>query len=89
MAVQCIAIGITTNKQVVPDDPRPPMRPSGVRLGTPAATTRGMRERDMQLLGQWIASVLERPDDENRRAELNAEVRALCAKFPVPGIAAQ
>jgi glycine hydroxymethyltransferase len=83
------AIGIATNKQLVPDDPRPPLRPSGIRLGSPAATTRGMREREMQLLGQWIASVLERPDDEDSRVELAAEVAALCAKFPVPGIAAQ
>ena len=48
------SIGITTNKQIIPDDPRPPLRPSGIRLGTPACTTRGMDEDDMRQLAKWM-----------------------------------
>src|SRR5271170_6750809 len=55
-------IGITANKQVIPDDPLPPVRPSGVRLGTPACTTRGMNEADMQRIGAWIVKALKAPD---------------------------
>ncbi|HAK51246.1 MAG TPA: serine hydroxymethyltransferase, partial [Gammaproteobacteria bacterium] len=55
---------ITTNKQIIPDDPNPPLRPSGIRIGTPAATTRGMVESDMQQLGQWIVTCLQNPEDE-------------------------
>jgi glycine hydroxymethyltransferase len=49
-------IGITTNKQIIPDDTRPPLRPSGLRLGTPACTTRGMSEEDMVRIAQWIVT---------------------------------
>src|SRR5690606_16882785 len=52
------AVSITTNKQVIPDDPNPPLRPSGIRLGTPAATTRGMREEEMRRLAAWIVEAL-------------------------------
>ncbi len=79
-------IGITTNKQVIPDDPRPPLRPSGVRLGTPACTTRGMGEAEMIRIGGWIAAALRRPDDEAGLSRLAAEVRDCCRQFPVPGI---
>src|SRR5476649_2173453 len=54
-------IGITTNKQIIPDDPRPPLRPSGVRLGTPACTTRGMDEADMARIAGWMTAVLRNP----------------------------
>ena len=53
-------IGITANKQVIPDDPLPPVRPSGVRLGAPAGATRGMGEADMQRIGAWIVGALSR-----------------------------
>ena len=79
-------IGITTNKQVIPDDPRPPLRPSGVRLGTPACTTRGMTEDDMAALAGWMASALRNPGDEALIARTHAEVMALCRSHPVPGI---
>jgi glycine hydroxymethyltransferase len=79
-------IAITTNKQVIPDDPNPPLRPSGIRIGTPAATTRGMREAEMASLGRWIVAALAQPDDAARLPRLRAEVEALCAGFPVPGI---
>jgi len=81
-------IGITTNKQVLPDDPRPPLRPSGIRLGTPAATTRGMREAELRQLGLWIAAALRRSDDEIALGRRAHDVENLCRRFPVPGIAA-
>lgn len=79
-------IGVATNKQVIPDDPNPPMRPSGVRLGTPACTSRGMREEHMRLVASWIADALAAPRDAARLADLRAQVRELALRFPVPGI---
>jgi glycine hydroxymethyltransferase len=77
---------ITTNKQIIPDDPNPPLRPSGIRIGTPAATTRGMVESDMEKLGDWIAKCLTNPEDEKLLGEIRTEVEAFCNRFPVPGI---
>ena len=78
-------IGITTNKQVIPDDPRPPLRPSGVRLGTPACTTRGMNESNMAQIADWISSALRAPRDEALLSSLRVEVQTLCRNYPVPG----
>jgi glycine hydroxymethyltransferase len=83
------AVSITTNKQIVPDDPNPPLRPSGIRLGTPAATTRGMREPEMRLLAGWITDVLRAPHDEALRARVRERVERTCAAFAVPGLPAQ
>ena len=80
--------GITVNKQIIPDDPKPPLRPSGIRLGTPAATTRGMSESDMQKLAEWIVAALQRAADAQFLDSLRLEVESFCARFPVPGIAA-
>ena len=79
-------VSITCNKQVIPDDPNPPLRPSGIRLGTPAATTRGMGKEEMARLGGWILQALRRHDDATALARLKGEVEATCLKFPVPGI---
>jgi glycine hydroxymethyltransferase len=79
-------IGLATNKQVIPDDPRPPMRPSGVRLGTPACTTRGMGTSEMAQIAACMIEALRRPDDEPNLARLQADVRGLALRFPVPGI---
>jgi glycine hydroxymethyltransferase len=79
-------VAITTNKQVIPDDPNPPLRPSGVRIGTPAATTRGMGLQEMRLLAGWIATALRCRDDERALTRLRGEVEALCSGFPVPGL---
>ena len=79
-------IGITTNKQIIPDDPRPPLRPSGIRLGTPACTTRGMDEDDMLALASWMGQILRAPDDGAIRERLHREVREMCRRHPVPGI---
>jgi glycine hydroxymethyltransferase len=80
------AIGVTANKQIIPDDPRPPLRPSGLRLGTPACTTRGMNEEDMMTIAQWIVRTLRRPDDAPTIEALRAEVKTVCRRYPVPGI---
>lgn len=79
-------IGMTTNKQVIPDDPRPPLRPSGVRLGTPACTTRGMTEQDMRVLGSYMLEAMRAPEDEALLQRLAAQVKDHCQRFPVPGI---
>ena len=80
-------ISVTCNKQVIPDDPNPPLRPSGIRLGTPAATTRGMGPDEMVRLADWMLAALRRHDDDAHLARLKAEVEAMCLRFPVPGIA--
>lgn len=80
-------VGITLNKNTVPDDPRSPFDPSGIRLGTPAVTTRGMRESEMELIAGWIDRALGAISDESALATIKAEVRAMSRKFPVPGIA--
>ena len=80
-------ISITTNKQVIPDDPNPPLRPSGIRLGTPAATTRGMGEAEMAQLAAWILDALRNHENESVLAQLKTEVEQTCLGFPVPGVA--
>lgn len=82
------AIAVTCNKQIVPDDPNPPLRPSGIRLGTPAATTRGMSEPEMEELGACMLSALQAAGDEERLSDLKARVQSLCAAFPTPGVPA-
>ena len=80
------AVSLATNKQIIPDDPLPPLRPSGIRLGSPAATTRGMGEAEMRLIGGWILDALANSQDAARIGAIRAEVEALCAGFPVPGL---
>ncbi|BAC51177.1 serine hydroxymethyltransferase [Bradyrhizobium diazoefficiens USDA 110] len=80
------AIAITTNKQVIPDDPRPPLRPSGIRLGTPAATTRGMGEPEMRRIGEFIAAALQANGNDVVVARLRSECVEMCRAFPVPGV---
>ncbi len=79
-------VNITTNKQIIPDDPNPPLRPSGIRLGTPAATTRGMKEAEMKQIGQWVVSALNNHQNEAHLDEVKRNVEAFCSKYPVPGI---
>jgi glycine hydroxymethyltransferase len=75
---------ITVNKNSVPNDPRSPFVTSGLRLGTPAVTTRGMRAREVTDLANWIADVLDKPD-EATIARVKSQVLELCARFPVYG----
>jgi len=75
--------GITVNKNMVPFDPRKPFVTSGVRIGTPALTTRGMAEAEMELIAELIARVLEHPDDEGVLDTVRGEVVSLCARFPL------
>lgn len=75
---------ITVNKNAIPDDPQPPMKTSGIRIGTPAVTTRGMREPEMAQIAAWIGEVLMYPDDEARLSRIAGEVADLCRHFPVP-----
>jgi glycine hydroxymethyltransferase len=75
--------GITTNKNMVPFDPRKPFVTSGVRIGTPALTTRGMGPDEMRAIGGLITRVLEAPDDASLAAAVRAEVEALCERFPL------
>jgi glycine hydroxymethyltransferase len=79
-------IGLATNKQVIPDDPNPPMRPSGVRLGTPACASRGMGVAEMRLVAEWMGSALRGARDAGLIARLRSQVRELALRFPVPGI---
>ena len=79
-------VSITTNKQVIPDDPNPPLRPSGVRLGTPAATTRGMGAAEMECLSAWMLDALRNHGNDAVLAGIRAEVEDTCLRFPVPGI---
>jgi glycine hydroxymethyltransferase len=77
--------GISLNENTVPDDPRPPYITSGLRIGTPAATTQGMREAEMVQIGGLIHRALARRDDEAELAAVRDEVLALCSKFaPYP-----
>jgi glycine hydroxymethyltransferase len=79
-------VQITTNKQIIPDDPNPPLRPSGIRIGTPAATTRGMKEADMEKMAAWIVDCLQNPEDEAKLETIRVEVEDFCKGFPVPGL---
>lgn len=77
-------VHITLNKNVIPNDPLPPFRPSGIRLGTPALTTRGFNERDMDTIAGWIVDAIRESDNEARLDQIAAEVRALASAKPIP-----
>jgi glycine hydroxymethyltransferase len=79
--------GITVNKNMIPFDERKPMDPSGIRLGTPALTTRGMTCDTMRTIGGWIIEALKAPDDAQVSGRIRGDVSALCRQFPVPGAA--
>jgi len=79
-------VGITTNKQVIPDDPLSPARPSGIRIGTPAATSRGMTPKHLEKIALWLCNTLDNADNVGRLAEIREEVRHFCRQFPVPGL---
>jgi glycine hydroxymethyltransferase len=77
------AAGITCNKNMIPDDPRPPMDPSGIRLGTPAITTRGLKEDDMKKVANWIDQAIVNKADAAKLAAIKAEVADFMKAFPL------
>ncbi len=79
-------IGITVNKNAIPFDKNPPNIASGIRVGTPATTSRGFREPEMRQIGETIVSAIVTRDDASNQATLAAQVRDMCARFPVPGL---
>jgi len=78
------AVGINTNMNAVPDDPRKPVDPSGVRFGTPALTTRNMREVEAARIAEIMIDALKNKGDQKKKEELRVEIKTLCEKFPVP-----
>jgi len=79
--------GITVNKNMIPDDPRSPMDPSGIRLGTPALTTRGMKEAQMEQIGAWIDEAIMNAKDDVVLASIRKRVSELTSHFPLyPGL---
>lgn len=78
--------GITVNKNMIPFDQRKPLDPSGIRLGTAALTTRGMKEPEMKQVGQWILRVLRHPEDQSVIQQVRNAVREFALTYPVPGI---
>jgi len=77
--------GITVNKNAIPFDTNPPMKPSGIRVGTPALTTRGMREPEMRIIGRWITQVLEHRNNPQWLARTRADVLEMAEQFPLYG----
>ncbi len=75
--------GITVNKNMIPYDPATPFNPSGIRLGTPAVTTRGMKESEMKQIAEWISKIISNPTDASLRAKIKQEVEGLCKQFPL------
>ena len=79
--------GITVNKNMIPFDERKPMDPSGIRIGTPALTTRGMGIDQMKQIGNWIAEAIANADDGDKLSDIRHQVSELCQHFPVPASA--
>ena len=74
---------ITVNKNAIPYDTNPPLKPSGIRIGTPALTTRGMKEPEMRIIGKWIAEALEHRNDDAALERIRHEVAELANRFPL------
>ena len=79
--------GITVNKNMIPFDKRKPMDPSGIRIGTAALTTRGMKTDEMKKVGAWILDVLKNTESDSELGRIRREIAEFTQVFPVPGIA--
>ncbi len=79
-------VGISISRSTIPNDPNPPYNPSGIRIGTPAVTTRGMKEAEMRQIASWIDDALKNKDNQNKLKTIKEEVKAMCLKFPIPSI---
>lgn len=77
-------VGLTLNKNVIPDDTLPPFKPSGIRLGTPAITTRGLKENDMEKVAEWMIQAIKSRNDDNKLNMLRNEVKEFTKQFPLP-----
>lgn len=77
-------IGISVSRSTIPNDQNPPMNPSGIRVGTPAVTTRGMEEEEMKIIVQFINEAIENRENDLKLASLKEQVKALCEQFPIP-----
>ncbi len=77
--------GITVNKNAIPYDTNPPLKPSGIRIGTPALTTRGMKESEMRTIAKWIVAALEHRTDDAQLAGIRGEVLEMAERFPLYG----
>ncbi len=78
--------GISTNMNMIPYDKRSPMDPSGLRIGTPAVTTRGMKEKEMVVIARWIKDIIDNPNNTDIQKKVKSEVKELCSVYKVPGI---
>lgn len=78
--------GISVSRSTIPNDPNPPMKPSGIRFGTPALTTRGMKEPDMEKVVAWIDKAVENSNNEETLKNIKSEVEEFCRQFPIPGV---
>jgi glycine hydroxymethyltransferase len=81
------AAGISVNRNIIPFDPKPPRITSGIRLGTPAVTTRGFGTEEMKRIASFIAKVLSHPGDKRAQKQIRQEVGEMCQRFPIPGLA--
>ncbi len=77
-------IGISVSRSTIPNDPNPPMNPSGVRIGTPAITTRGLKEEEIRLVVGYIDEALKNKDDEQKLKNIKKEIEGICKRFPIP-----
>jgi len=77
-------IGISISRSTIPNDPNPPMNPSGIRVGTPAVTTRGLKENEIKKVVEYIDEALQNKENEEKLSELKLKVKELCEKFPIP-----
>jgi glycine hydroxymethyltransferase len=78
--------GISVSRSTIPNDPNPPMNPSGVRFGTPAITTRGMKQEEIKKIVSWINAAIEQKDEMEMLDSIKKEVKEMCLEFPIPSI---